>query len=212
MRTCHESRTSSSKREPNLAWRPWRRRSESVAHLSLGARRRYRRGMRLCAVLVCFALVACGGNDDVNDSEGSCLLRAEVSGAVSIRFTGKDDAACLTQHSFDTGLDATFSGLGGKGMLELSIAEVAEAEIGDDYMAEVGVMSADKERWRGTGCLASLTAHDLVEAEASELGELRHYQVAGSGRCVGPLESVPAGAEPVTVEAFDFRAQFTWRD
>ncbi len=80
------------------------------------------------------------------------MLRAEVSGAAAIRFTGKDDAACLTQHSFDSGLDVTFGALGGKGLLELGIDGVAEGETGEGYAAEVGVTSGDSQRWRGASC------------------------------------------------------------
>ncbi len=163
--------------------------------------------------LLCLGISACGGGDDDGDasSEGTCSLRAEVSGAASIEFTGKDDAACLTQHSFDTGLDVSFSALGGKGVLEVGIDAVAEGETGDDYAADVAVTSADKKRWRGTACTVAITEHELLEVEASEIGELRHYQVAGNGRCAEPLESVPAGSEAVTVDAFSFRVQFTWR-
>ncbi len=169
--------------------------------------------MRLGTALLCLAITACGGGDDDGDasSASTCALRAEVSGGASIRFTGKDDTACLTQHSFDSGLDVSFSGLGGTGLLELGIDGVAEGEKGDGYATQVGVTSADSQRWRGMSCVVSITEHELVEVEASEIGELRHYQVAGSGRCAEPLESVPAGSEPVTVDAFSFRAQFTWR-
>lgn len=190
-----------------------RNESTTLAHLSVRARRRYRHRMRIGTALLCLGITACGGGEDNGDasSESTCALRAEVSGAAAIRFTGKDDAACLTQHSFDSGLDVSFSGLGGKGVLELDIDGVGEGETGEDYAAEVWVRSGDGQRWRGASCTATITEHDLLEIEASEIGELRHYQVVGNGHCEEPLESVPAGEEPVTVDAFSFRAQFTWR-
>lgn len=172
--------------------------------------------MRLRIALLCLALMACGGNDDDESgdtgTQGTCSLRTDVSGGTSLRFTGKSDAVCLTQHSFDTGIDALFSGLNGKGTFELTIDDIAEGETGDDYAVQIVVTNADRERWQGMGCVASITAHDLVEVEASEIGELRHYQVAGEGSCWDALESVPVGSDSVTVGPFGFRAQITWRD
>jgi hypothetical protein len=171
--------------------------------------------MRLLTALLCLALTACGGNDDDSgdtDSHGTCMLRADVSGAVSIQFTGKNDAVCLTQHSFDAGLQATFTGLDAQGTLELIIDDVQEGQLGDDLVTQVNVTSASTERWQSMLCRASITAHDLVEVEASGIGELRHYQVAGAVTCPEPLPSLPAGDEPVTLETLSFRAQFTWRD
>jgi hypothetical protein len=173
------------------------------------------RWMRFRMAAVCLALTACGGNDDDSGNsgvQGTCGLRTDVSGGMSLQFTGKSDAVCLTQHSFDTGIDALFSGLNGKGTFELTIDDIAEGETGDDYPVQVVVTNAGRERWQGMGCVASITAHDLVEVEASEIGELRHYQVAGTGTCAEPLESVPAGSDVVTVGPFGFRAQITWRD
>jgi hypothetical protein len=171
--------------------------------------------MRLLTALLCVVLTACGGNDDGSgdtDSGGTCMLRADVSGAVSIQFTGKNDAVCLTQHSFDAGLQATFSGLDAQGTLELIIDDVQEGHLGDDLVTQVNVTSASRERWQSMLCRASITAHDLVEVEASEIGELRHYQVAGAVTCPEPLPSLPTGNEPVTLDTLSFRAQFTWRD
>jgi hypothetical protein len=171
--------------------------------------------MRPLTALLSFALTACGGNDDESrdtGSQGTCMLRADVSGAVSIQFTGKSDAVCLTQHSFDAGLEATFSGLDGQGTLELIIDDVQEGQLGDDLVTQVNVTSTGRERWQSMLCRASITAHDLVEVEASEIGELRHYQVAGAVTCPEPLPSLPTGDEPVTLDKLSFRAQFTWRD
>jgi len=135
-----------------------------------------------------------------------------VAGGTAIQFTGKNDAACATQHSFDTGLDGVFVGTNAKGTLELVVDDVTEGETGSDYPTRITVTSPAKERWQGTGCLASITEHRLVKTEASEIGELRHYQVGGEGSCSKPLESVPAGSDAVTLGPFAFRAEFTWRD
>ena len=51
-----------------------------------------------------------------------------------------------------------------------------------------------------------------MEVEASEIGELRHYQVSGEGTCSEPLEPVAAAGDAATLGAFAFRAAFTWRD
>jgi hypothetical protein len=166
--------------------------------------------------LLCLTLAACG--DDGGDgapadsaSLGTCGVRADVTGGTIIHFTGKDDAACATQHSFDSGLDVSFLGTSAKGTLELSIEDVVEGETGDDYPTRVIVRSPANESWQGAACLVSISEHRLRDVEASEIGELRHYQVSGEGTCADPLASV-AAATPVTLGPFTFRAQFTWRD
>ena len=154
-----------------------------------------------------------GGNDSTNSGvQGTCGIRADVAGGTSIRFTGNNDAACATQHSFDTGLDATFIGIDNKGTLELTIDDIAEGEIGSDYPTRLSVMNAADERWQSSTCLTSISEHHLVEVEDSEIGELRQYQVSGEGTCPEPLEPLSAGADPVTLASFAFRARFTWRD
>jgi hypothetical protein len=128
-----------------------------------------------------------------------------------MHFTGKNDAACVTQHSFDAGLDVWFIGTNSKGSLELSIDGVAEGETGDDYPTRVIVTSPADESWQGTACLASISEHRLREVEVSAIGELRHYLVGGESTCADPLASVAGGA-PATLGPVTFRAQFTWRD
>ncbi len=156
---------------------------------------------------------AAGGADDGSNATGlgTCGLRTKVSGGTDIDFTGKDDAACATQHSFDTGLDGIFIGTETKGTLELLVDDVTEGEVGE-FPARVVVTSTARENWQGAGCTATLSEHRLLRTEASTIGELRHYQVSGEGTCADPLESVPAGGAPVTVGPFAFRAEFTWRD
>lgn len=144
--------------------------------------------------------------------QGTCGIRAEVAGGTSLRFTGKNDAACATQHSFDTGLDVVFIGTDDKGTLDLAIADIAEGETGSDYPTRLTVTNAAEERWQGSGCLTSVSEHHLANIEDSEIGELRQYQVSGEGTCTEPLESVSADAAPVTLTSFAFRAGFTWRD
>jgi len=151
-----------------------------------------------------------GGNAS-STGLGTCGLRTNVSGGTDIGFTGRDDAACTTLHSFDAGLDVIFSGTDAKGSLELIVDDVLEGETGD-YPARIVVTSTARENWQGEGCTATLSEHRLLRTEASTLGELRHYQVSGEGSCTAALESVPAGSPSVTVGPFAFRAELTWRD
>jgi len=170
------------------------------------------------------ALAGCGSDDEHRSAgeangdpatsstlTGSCNLRAQVSGGTDIAFTGTDDAACLTVMGSESGLDVIFSGAGAKGSLELIVDFVLEGELGE-FPARVVVTSTARENWQGKACTATLSEHRLLSTEASTLGELRHYQVAGSGSCSEALESVPTGGASVTVGDFAFRAQFSWRD
>jgi hypothetical protein len=166
-------------------------------------------------VVACVTLPACDDGSAAGEGPttlGTCGIRAEVSGAASIRFTGVDDAACATQHSFDTGLDVLFIGTNSKGTIELAVDDVAEGETGSDYPTRVVVTSMTNERWGSNGCLASISEHRLLELESSEIGELRHHRVSGEGRCAASLEAESAGADGVTLGPFTFRAEFTWRD
>lgn len=169
----------------------------------------------LFPTLCWLTLAGCGdGSGEGNDSpsQGTCSLRADVAGGTAIQFTGKDDAACATQHSFDTGLDAAFIGTNAKGTLELVIDDVAEGEVGNDYPTRIVVTSPDGVRWQGGDCLASISEHRLLEVVNSEIGELRQYLVSGDGSCTTPLESELTHADAVTLGPFAFRAGFTWRD
>jgi hypothetical protein len=170
----------------------------------------------LASALVGLVLSGCGnsdGNDGANASSlGACGLHAQITGGTSIDFSGRDDAACATLHSFDAGLDAVFIGTDTKGTLELAVRAVTEGETGSDYATHVLVTSTAKEHWQSDGCLTSITEHRLLSKEQSSLGELRHYQVTGDGTCSAPLDSVPAGGEPASVGPYAFRAEFTWRD
>lgn len=171
----------------------------------------------LVLALLAGGLSGCGdgggdGNGSPSSSLGTCGIRADVTGGTTIHFTGANDAACATQHSFDTGLDAAFLGLNAKGTLELIVDSVTEGATGDDYPTRIVVTSPAKERWQSAACLASISEHRLVKTEASAIGELRHYQVSGEGACTDPLAATPAGPDPVTLSTFAFRAQFTWRD
>jgi hypothetical protein len=158
------------------------------------------------STLSCFALTACGA------PLGTCGLRTDVGGASTLRFTGEDDAACATQHSFDTGLEVLFIGTNAQGSLELVVDDVTEGEVGSDYPTHVVVTNPASERWQSSRCRASISEHRLVETELSEIGELRHHRVSGDGSCAEPLERTPAGGDSVTLGPFAFRAAFTWRD
>jgi len=176
--------------------------------------------MRVRAVgCLVFALTLSGcsdssdGDGDGGDPDaGTCSLRADLSGGLSFRFTGKSDAGCATQHSFDTGLDVAFIAVEGQHRLDLWVNDVVEGGTGEGFPAVVTVLGPASQRWRSSTCVASVTEHDLVGVEASELGELRRYQVAGEGSCAEALERVSGDGEPLTLGALRFRARFTWRD
>lgn len=135
-----------------------------------------------------------------------------MAGGTVIQFTGKNDAACLTQHSFDTGLDGSFIGTNGQGTLELVIDHVTEGETGSDYPTRVVATNPTGDQWQSSGCLVSVSEHRLLKVADSELGELRQYQVSGEGGCATPLEALLAHTDAVTLGSFEFRAEFTWRD
>jgi hypothetical protein len=120
--------------------------------------------------------------------------------------------ACLTQHSFDSGLDVTFVKPTGQASLELSISDVAEGMTGASFPTRV-MVRLDELRYQANDCSVSIDEHRLLEIEASEIGELRQYQASGQGNCAAPLQSATASAmAEVTLAPFEFRAQFTWRD
>jgi hypothetical protein len=173
--------------------------------------------VRTALLITLLEISACSGSSGTDDGSGeqgngTCGLRADVTGGTTIHFTGKDDAACATLHASGTGLDGQFIGVDAKGTLELMVDDITEAETGSDYPTRVLVTSTAKEHWQGAGCLTSVNEHQLLKTEASTIGELRHYQLSGSGSCVAPLDSVPVGGEAVSVSEFVFRAQFIWRD
>ena len=171
------------------------------------------------SALLGLSVAACAGGDDDDgvgptdsSSLGTCAIRADVTGGTTIHFAGKDDAACATLHSFDSGLDALFIGTNAKGTLELIVDDVLEGETGSDFPTRVVVTSTEKAHWQSAGCLTSISEHELLEIEASEIGELRHHQVSGEGSCPEPLVPESAGDDGVMLGPFTFRAQFTWRD
>lgn len=139
----------------------------------------------ICCVAVC-CLIACGnlGDSDAGSAAGlgTCGLRTHLSGGVMVSFTGQDDAACLTQHSFDEGLDVDFIHTSTKVTVSFAIADVTEGETGDQYPTQVRVTS-DTGRWESDACTMSISEHELLQTEASAIGELRHYQVSGQGAC-----------------------------
>jgi hypothetical protein len=163
--------------------------------------------------VVCVALWACSGDGGERDTaSGGCSVQADVTGAVALTFTGQDDAACAIQHSFDNGLDVRFIHVNASGSLDLSISDVMEGETGGDYRTRVSVTNDDNARWQSDACLASIDEHRLLDTEASEIGELRHYDVTGRGSCPAALQPVSAGANETTVSSFRFQVRFTWRD
>lgn len=171
---------------------------------------------RWIVLVACCWLPACGSDDGHDaagsDALGTCGVQARLSGGSNFRFTGDDDAACATQYSFDSGLEVMFVGVSADGSLELRIADVTEGETGAEFATRVIVIDAADERFQGNDCLTSVTEHRLLKAEASNIGEQRHYQVSGDGTCPSPLTPLNAEIGVATLASFAFRAQFTWRD
>jgi hypothetical protein len=169
--------------------------------------------------LLTLSTAACSSNGgaggDATGSLGTCGARVEATGAANLKLTGQDDAACLTQHSFDSGLDVSFIHVDAqgtsKGSLELAIAEVTEGATGADFPTRVMVSSDALERWQSNACLTSITEHRLVRTEDSMIGELRHYQVGGEGACDAALEPSSGGGS-VTLGPYEFSAELVWRD
>jgi hypothetical protein len=166
----------------------------------------------LVAIASC-NLLACSSSGDGTGSAAelsSCGLRTSLGGAVSASFTGHDDVACLTQHSFDSGLDVDFVQPSSKITVTVTLEDVVEGETGEQYPAQVRVTS-DAGTWQTDACAMSLSEHRLLRTEASMIGELRHYQVSGRGSCSEPLHAT-SGLADTSVAELEFRAQFTWRD
>jgi hypothetical protein len=171
--------------------------------------------MRSCFVVVLLVLASSGCSDS-NDSSasalGSCGAAAQLSGAVMASFLGNDDAACVTSHSFDKGVNAGFLHIDSKVTLQLDIPEVEEGKTGT-YAASVRFSNQANQAFSSDDCQVDLSEHALLSTEASELGELRHYQLTGHGWCDSALEPVGTGASGnVEISEFDFRVQLTWRD
>jgi hypothetical protein len=169
--------------------------------------------MRSCFVVL--AMIASLGCSDSSKSGAaalsSCGVAAQLSGGIVATFSGKDDAACVTSHSFDQGVNAGFLQIESKYTLQLDVPEVAEGEVGD-FAASVRVANQTNQAWGSDDCRVDLSEHALVKTEASELGELRHYQLSGHGWCDSALE--PLGTDvggSVEIGEFDFRVQITWR-
>jgi hypothetical protein len=143
---------------------------------------------------------------------GTCGVAAQLSGAANASFSGNDDAACVTAHSFDTGVNAGFLHVDSKYTLQLDLPEVGEGEVGA-FMAAVRFSNQSNQAWNSDDCQVDLSEHALVKTEASELGELRHYQLSGHGWCDSALEPVGTdSAGSVEIGEFDFRVSITWRD
>lgn len=164
---------------------------------------------------LCCSLAACGRDGDGGHSDtaslGTCGLKADVTGGASLQFSGDDNVACATQHSFDSGLEVLFVHVESRASLELKIGAVTEGETGSDFVTRV-IVSAYEQRFQGNACLTTITEHELLETEASAIGELRHYQVSGEGSCPDALSPEQAEVGEATLDSFAFRAQFTWRD
>jgi hypothetical protein len=167
-------------------------------------------------VLLLGAVLACGcGSDDDRDAGGlahSCALGVELSGALSRSQRASEELACLTQHSFDSGVDNVFLSANAELRFALDIADVEEGATGQ-YPARIEVqVEAQRFQTAPSGCGVNVTEHALVSRENTEIGEVRHYRVVGSGSCSTPAAPVNAQGDPVTIGAFQFRLPAVWRD
>lgn len=171
--------------------------------------------MRPCFVVVLAMIASFGCSDSSNSSAaalGDCGLAAQLSGSVMASFSGNDDAACVTSHSFDQGVNAGFLHVDSKYTLQLDIPEVEEGQAGS-FAASVRFANQTNQAFSSDDCRVDLSEHTLVNSEASELGELRHYQLTGHAWCDSALEPVSTDTSgSVEIGEFDFRVQITWRD
>ena len=168
------------------------------------------------AVLLLGALLnwGCGGDDDraAGSLAGSCALGVELSGALSRSQRASEHLACLTSHSFDSGIDNVFLSTAAELSVELSIADIAEGQTGRFPAGVELELDAQRFRTSPNGCSVTVTEHAFFSRESTEIGELRRYRVVGSGSCSEPANGVNEPAQSVTVGPFQFRQPAVWRD
>jgi hypothetical protein len=136
----------------------------------------------------------------------------ELSGALSRSQRASEELACLTQHSFDSGVDNVFLSTNAELRFALDIADIEEGATGQ-YPARIELqVEAQRFRTAPGGCSVNVSEHALVSRESTEIGELRHYRVAGSGSCSDTANRVNEPGAPVTIGPFEFRQPAVWRD
>lgn len=154
---------------------------------------------------------ACGGGE-APPSGNSCSLSTAVFGGTTIQIDASEPTTCATLNSTGAGVWGSFTGPNNKGKIELDIDNVTEGQTGKAYPSTVIVEDAAANRWRGN-CLAEVTEHKALEVQQSTVGELRHYQLAGTVACSNPLTPLSAGSsETVFVDRLEFRTQVSWRN
>jgi hypothetical protein len=164
-------------------------------------------------LVIPLSLLGCGDDEPVPKPKPNCAIGVTLTGDIEVTLNEEDEAACGTQHSFDSGLEVAF--IPGRDIsgIELRIGEVTEGETGGPFPTRVNVSTEEVRRYgtSPTGCAVELTEHYLERTEDSELGEQRHYRVAGTGSCSEP--AVPSDMMgQISVSDFEFYFSVTWRD
>jgi hypothetical protein len=164
-------------------------------------------------VILSLLLLGCGDDEPAPEPRPNCAIGVTLTGDVEATFSTRDEAGCGTQHSFDSGLDVAFIPARDISGIDLRIDEVTESETGGPFPTRVIVTTESVRRYgtTPTGCAVELTEHDLERTEDSEIGEQRHYRVAGTGSCSEPAVPTDMMGQ-VSLSDFTFFFSVTWRD
>jgi hypothetical protein len=168
---------------------------------------------RSAFVILALSLLGCGDDEPAPKPKPNCAIGVRLTGDVEVTLSDEDEAACGTQHSLNSGLDVSFIPGHDISGIELRIDDVTEGETGGPFPTGILVTTEDVRRY-GTspiGCSVELTEHDLERTEASEIGELRHHRVAGTGSCTEPAVTTDMAGQ-VSIGDFTFFFSVTWRE
>lgn len=152
------------------------------------------------------------GQGDGDALEGTCNVRAELSGAVTESLRGETELGCGLPHSIDDGIRTLLllpAGVDGPiGSFDLDIDAVKEGETGE-FDAQVTIhMNDDGPRYTSTACRVTITENAFVENRTDPV-QTRDYLVRGTGTCSAPLVD-QAGAE-VVLSPFQFVTSSVWQ-
>ena len=170
--------------------------------------------------IAAWLLIGCGGGDDDDggaSADGSggfsrdttCGVALALGGALDLTVApSRSAAACATQTSFDTGIDAGFVfAEGALDHVELVIDDVHEGETGASFPAHVTIVHDDGREWSAQDCSAAISQHEHVGP--GELGWER-YRVVGSVACEAPLPEEDGAKPALELESLRFVATISW--
>lgn len=171
----------------------------------------------LCACSVAF-VTGCddsAANDDENSGgelEGSCNVRAELTGAVTASLSGDKDLACALPTAFDSDFTTVFALPGGDvGTFELRVEGVAEKQTGT-FTALVSIaVKDDGPRFANGTCSVTISENSFVADRKSGGYVTREYQVRGSGTCSEPLVTADGAGGSVEIGPFEFVTAVMWQ-